>query len=431
MNYHHLVCLCLFMTISWRCFLISSLVVIQNGTKLNVNSIITLGKSNPDTTIFIKKESEFSFFRRIDHVMDNCTQRLQNGKIVRTCRTNVGNRNKFSIIPADNLNDLYSNESYLYHNTYKKVRPYAAHLILLHDVAIHKYGDIIGLDGTAYYSGVCRHYGGEGYEDLNITRGNVEHIFYHPVANLITLWQENYFHSLNEYLPRFLSLLPLIRKRPNIQIFNNLHHSPMHSFIKPILNYYGLHPERLNFVNMEYGKVFFANHLITPISSCKFIPKQFVRMIRRAVANLYNIDRSNSTMDTIVVHDRRSEEERYIPQGDELHEYLLSNYKNKYIIKQYRGYLTLEETAKLFNSCKLFIAPHGAGHSNIMFMNSNSAVIEIRPQTLLNSWYFSYLASINGVRYQYFFSTTNNSNLYSKAMYFDMDKVIEVVKNLL
>jgi hypothetical protein len=110
---------------------------------------------------------------------------------------------------------------------------------------------------------------------------------------------------------------------------------------------------------------------------------------------------------------------------------LLSNYKNKYIIKQYRGYLTLEETAKLFNSCKLFIAPHGAGHSNIMFMNSNSAVIEIRPQTLLNSWYFSYLASINGVRYQYFFSTTNNSNLYSKAMYFDMDKVIEVVKNLL
>jgi hypothetical protein len=115
-------------------------------------------------------------------------------------------------------------------------------------------------------------------------------------------------------------------------------------------------------------------------------------------------------MDTIVVHDRRSEEERYIPQGDELLEYLLSNYKNKYIIKQYRGYLTLEETAKLFNSCKLFIAPHGAGHSNIMFMNSNSAVIEIRPQTLLNSWYFSYLASINGVR---FFSTTNNSNLYS------------------
>jgi hypothetical protein len=63
----------------------------------------------------------------------------------------------------------------------------------------------------------------------------------------------------------------------------------MHSFIEPILNYYGLYPERLNFVHMKYGKAFFANHLITPISSCKFIPKQFIRMIRRAVANLYNV----------------------------------------------------------------------------------------------------------------------------------------------
>jgi len=397
---------------------------------LNVKTIVTLGNLNPNVNIYIKKKNEFSFFRRIDHVMDNCTQKIQHGKIVRTCRTNVGKKNKFSIMPSNNLNDLYSNDTYLYLNTYKKVRPYAAHLILLHDVAIHKYGDIIDFDGTAYYSGVCRHYGGEGYEDLNVTRNNIEHIFYHPVANLITLWQENYFHCLNEYLPRFLSLLPLIKRRPNIQIFNNLHQSPMHKFIEPILNYYGLYPEKLNFVNMEYGKVFFANHLITPISSCKFIPKQFVRMIRKAVTNVYDIDRSTS-LDTIVVHDRRGEEERYIPQGNELINYLIIKYHKKYIIKQYNGYLTLKETVSLFNSCKLFIAPHGAGHSNIMFMNPMSIVIEIRPQTLLNSWYFSYLASINGIRYDYFFSITNNSNLYSKAMYFDINKVIKLIDKLL
>ena len=404
--------------------------VIQNQTKMNINTIIRLGKLYADTNIYIKKKYEFSFFRRIDHVMDNCTERRQNGKIIRTCRTNVGNRNKFSIMPSEDLNDLYSNDTYLYLDAHKKVRPYAAHLILLHDVAIHKYGDIIGLDGTAYYSGVCRHYGEEGYEDLNVTRGNIEHIFYHPVANLITLWQENYFHALNEYLPRFLSLLPLIRKKPNIQIFNNLMSTPMHKFIEPILNYYGLFPERLNFVNMEYGKVFFANHLITPISSCKFAPKQFVRMIRKAVANLYSINRS-IVLNTIIIHDRRGEEERYIPQGDELFEFVSTHYGNEYVVIKYNGYLSLEDTAKIFNACKLFIAPHGAGHSNIMFMNPYSAVIEIRPSTLLNSWYFSYLASINGVKYNHFFSTTNNSNLYSKAMYFDMGKVISLLSTLL
>ena len=66
----------------------------------------------------------------------------------------------------------------------------------------------------------------------------------------------------------------------------------------------------ITFINFEYGKVHFAKCLISPISSCKFIPRQFVKMIRAAGHDMYRI---NATRDltTIVVSDR--------PELDALH----------------------------------------------------------------------------------------------------------------
>ena len=53
-------------------------------------------------------------------------------------------------------------------------------------------------------------------------------------------------------------------------------------------------------------------------------------------------------------------------------------YPNTTIAKFY-GNETLNETIKLFSNCKLLIAAHGAGLANMIFMKSNTIIIEIRP----------------------------------------------------
>ena len=311
------------------------------------------------------------------------------------------------------------------------MKPFAPHMIILEDVAVYGHGDIMTLDGTSHYLGTCRQYGEPGYDSINIKRSDVVSFTFEPVLNLVTLWTENYLNAMISFLPRYLSLLPILEKYPDIIIAKNIFSTRAQVYVEPILNYYGIAPysikhdkditsRKLNFMNIEYGKVYFMKTLIAPISTCKFIPKKAVTMIRTAVHSMYALN-SSTPQTSIIISDRRDMEELY--------EKLISSYGTSNVKKYSTSldsnpvsiYQSLNQTVRMFNECKLFIAPHGAALANIMFMNPGSTVIEIRAETP-KSWYFSQLSSQVKVNYQT--SWIDNSST-STMVKFSIDDVLE------
>ena len=311
------------------------------------------------------------------------------------------------------------------------MKPFAPHFIILEDVAVYGHGDIMTLDGTSHYLGTCRQFGAPGFDSINIKRNDVVGFIYEPVINLVTLWTENYLNAMLSFLPRYLSLLPILKKYPDIIIAKNMFRTRAQVYVEPILNYYGITPYRikqdtniadrkLNFMNIEYGKVYFMKTLIAPISTCKFMPKKAVTMIRTAVHSIYALN--TSTPQTgIIISDRKDMEELYKRLTSS---YGISNvmkYSTKLGSNPVLIYQSLEQTVRMFNQCKLFIAPHGAALANIMFMNPGATVIEIRVETP-KSWYFSQLSSLVKVNYQT--SWTDDSST-STMVKFSIDDVLE------
>jgi len=276
-----------------------------------------------------------------------------------------------------------------------------------------------------------------------VKKKDIAMMFPQPVVNLVTLSTDNYFNLLVSYLPKVLSLIKLLKNNPNIIIIKNLHHkyTRNEAFLDPIIKYYGIIPRNLNMMHIEYNRVYIAHTMITPIANCKYIPYQFIKMIRKAIQNIYKLNFNNNYNDNktttttttttifnnIIFDDRRGSKVRYLSQSYDIYEELNELYSKSYNIITYSTY-NLKHTVEIFHNCKLFIASHGSSLTNILFMNPGSMVIEIRPQSLLNAWYFSYMAHLVGVKYYSLLSIDKKSSLYSNVLKINIDVLLKMIK---
>jgi len=400
---------------------------------IEIEHAIDLSRLEYHRSIIIEKEMDLHYNHNLTELTKNCggLDPLEEADVninYRSCVMEPSQR-VVKVIPAVDESDLYETGTYLHGDHVRSIRPFAPHLVILEDVALYGKGDIIGLDGTSHYLGVCRQFGAPGFENINLKRKRVT-FFNETVVNLVTLWTDNYFNALVGYIPRVLSLMALLDKNPGLKVMKNTYPSKAESFMYPILEYYDMHPKKFNLVNVEYGKVHFAKYLISPISSCKFIPKQFVKMIRAAVTDLYKVDSSEGKR-AIVVSDRREFDPLCLKMKElyadrfEIVRYNLMN-----VISSDDTDAALEKTAKLFARCQLFLFPlgPGAGLTNVVFMNRGAAVVEIRPETERSLWYYSYLSSTVGVQYHIFRSTSLKMGVKIK---FDLHDLLSTVHQVL
>ena len=242
----------------------------------------------------------------------------------------------------------------------------------------------------------------------------------------------------------------------------------------------------MNFVNIEYGRVYFAKYLISPLSNCRFISKHSIMMIRKAVSQIFNLNliipslsssslveegrhnfnRNNymkfmtpqqqivynnnvefitpqqqlilqKQLNTIVISDRN--------ELDEVYKMLHLLYGKEYTVVKYSPTLEAEEnnvkkflefTVKLFSSCKMFITlSHSEESANIIFMNPTAIVIEARTMGS-NAWHPSYFASAVGVNYypsysSYSYSSSSSNRHRSKNSSVDINNVLSIVSSFL
>jgi len=265
----------------------------NNQTVIDKNSPYYKIKITPNESyIVINKEKEHNYKYNVSLLLNRCRDyKTIVGQQSQLCLAKLGRRiARFITIPSATRVDYPIIDSTLQSpfDMAQRLKPFAPHFVVLNDVALYRKGDILGIDGTAHYTGVCREYGPTGYDNIKVLRKDVVWFFDYPVLNLVTLWSGNYFHALVSYLPRFLSLLPILKAIPNAVVITNMHPFAVMTFIEPILNYYDIYSKDINFNNIEYDKVYFAKQVIAPLSECKRIPQRYVKMIRDAALNIYD-----------------------------------------------------------------------------------------------------------------------------------------------
>lgn len=380
-------------------------------------NIIDLSKISSNESIVIEKEFDFSYYQNMTGLTELCSDHeIMKDIDIKYQLCFDTNGREYKLIQANDSDcDLYTEEntvrrSYEYNNERRVIQPFAPHFIVLDDVALFGHGDLMTLDGTSHYLGTCRQYGPPGYDSIDVKRKDVKAFITTPLLNLVTLWTENYYSTLISFLPRFLSILPILKTHPHILIAKNIHRTRTQIFIEPILRYYGINMLDLNFINIEYSKVYFIKQLIAPISSCKFIPLHFLTMIRTAVHDMYMID-TKSSKDYIVINTGKggsssSKSRSSNIQSNEIYDKIKEIYGKDYNVVKYSTILgkkssiiheALENTVTMFNRCKVYISTFGPALANIIFMNNGSHVIEVLSSGGKTYAQYAYLASAVGV----------------------------------
>jgi len=401
-----------------------------------IYSIYNLRNIPSHNIITIKKDEDFNYHLHIRSLTSHCTamEALPKSSLMntgyQTCTDSLDR--EFKLIQSDDdQNDLYSEQSYIYKNVMKQSKPYAPHYIILEDVALYGHGDLMSLDGTSHYLGVCRQYGSSDYLNINIKRANVAQFIIQPAFNLVTLFTDNYYHTLIHYLPRYLTLLQIIKSNPSIRIIkhHDHHRYNFEPFIEPILEYYGLESKSLNFINIEYEKVYFFKYLIAPLSTCNFISKNAIKLIRRAVFSMYLLNTSLEPESIVISGDidyngvsSSSSSSNAIDKYQGIFNNLSKIYSKYYKVIKYNTIVAnqnnndmhnvLESTIQLFSKCRIFITTSSSDNAaNVMFMNRGSSVIELLSSSS-NSTLIAYMSSVVGAKY---FSLTLSSLLSSSS----------------
>ena len=108
--------------------------------------------------------------------------------------------------------------------------------------------------------------------------------------------------------------------------------------------------------------------------------------------------------------------------------------ENKLIdILQHNGFQTvfledysLEEQIILLSEAKVIISAHGAGLTNIIFMNKETTVIELKAYNN-DYWCFYSLARLSGLKYKYLLCESDHYNHRNANIRVDISKITELI----
>ena len=110
----------------------------------------------------------------------------------------------------------------------------------------------------------------------------------------------------------------------------------------------------------------------------------------------------------------------------ELSSFLKSKGFEKVILEDY----TLDQQIQLMNESKMAISCHGAGLTNIMFMQKGQTVIELKEKNN-NYWCYFSLARVFGLDYNYILCQGDNENHRDANINVDLHVLSELLeKNL-
>lgn len=272
----------------------------------------------------------------------------------------------------------------------EKSIPFAPHLVAIKNAFVNSWGYIFDYERW-YIHGGCpdRAWHHPTFEFDMATQ--IIARFNEPVLSLMHPFSTMFYHEFIEIHSMLLMSLPLLEAMPNISIVMN---KPLvNSQLFPLLKALNINVKNYNFLAIKEpgmksrknsdkisskSAIVYAPYIITPISLwCQYVSRGTTRKMREAYSRLpYWTSPGNG----IIVYDRYNlRPKRSLEQGPEVYAALNHRYGKSVSVKQYLGNETLEETVRLFRRSSVFIAAHGGGEANMIFMPSRGVVVEIRP----------------------------------------------------
>lgn len=179
--------------------------------------------------------------------------------------------------------------------------------------------------------------------------------------------------------------------------------------------------DTLNFLNIKYivlkkNQTYFVKELV--LAERVSPAGNYRNEVIKAISSNFISKRENTNK--INVHERiwisrQSADKRKIENFDEIKK-ILEKYKFKIVVFEENS---LKDNIEMLHNCKILGGIHGAGLTNMLFMNKNSSVIEVRAEgDDKNNCYFS-LASDLDKNYFYFLAKPSNQNFYNADYYLD------------
>jgi capsular polysaccharide biosynthesis protein len=226
-------------------------------------------------------------------------------------------------------------------------------------------------------------------------------------------WSNNYFHWMTEVLPH---IVVMHQANPTIPILipsNYLHYK----FIQQSL-------ERL--------KIAFKTFDVKAALKVKMlfaIPVPHVGRFNEGLLHSFRdtfIKPVNEIVNPyrLLYISRDKAKRRKVSNELELSSFLTSKGFEKVFLEDY----TLDEQIELMKQSKLVISCHGAGLTNIMFMQKSQIVIELKSKNN-NYWCYFSLARVFGLDYNYILCEGDNENHRDANIKVDLHELSDLLEN--
>lgn len=228
-------------------------------------------------------------------------------------------------------------------------------------------------------------------------------------------WSMGYFHWMCDFLPKLLLLENYLNT--SILILPSNH---VHSYVEDSLRIFNI-DKVVRFSDQEYIS---CAEAIVPSKICNSGDNNPMMMqkLRAKFIAFYNPKTDNNSFSQNLYVSRSKAKGRFIINEKEVMETVESlGFKTIY----FEDY-SLEDQIKIMYNCKNLIGLHGANLTNLMFMNPNSNILELRNEgDIQNNYYFLLASSFN---LNYFYLQCKSANVLNKQT-FNVNVNVTKLKN--
>lgn len=231
---------------------------------------------------------------------------------------------------------------------------------------------------------------------------------------LIDNWSSGYFHWFGDVLQKYYSI-----KDKNYKLVLPFRYSTI-EFITESAKYL-----EIQLCFLEENEIVKCKNLIVIPTS--FISGNYYESIIKALKKSFNIKKIENSNRNIIYISRSDTQRRKVVNEKEIIK-IINNINGKIVRLENFNWL---EQLYLFSNCKLIISPHGGGLTNMIFMNSNSKVLELRhPKSYIQNMFFS-MASALEIDYYYIKCSSNSMDSHTGDISVPVEKLKSSLKQIL
>eukprot|EP00850_Spirogloea_muscicola_P009699 SM000055S18233 [mRNA] locus=s55:152359:155928:- [translate_table: standard] len=307
-----------------------------------------------------------------------------------------------------------------------------------------------------------------GDQHFAYTPGSTRVYEFDELVNLAYWNGGQFYHGIVELLPTYLLLHGFLARRPDVPIVQR--QMQIDFYVNTLQHFIGVPTSATNFKIIRNGELFFARRLVQPIFQWSARPSKAVwrlfrseNLVRRDGLPMFFANWTKrfpsaplsppaewtggsfdtevqqppppappppppppddaDTDDWVVIYAIR-ETTRVLTESEEVHAALKDAFSSERVVV-FDGRLPVKDAKLLFHRARLIVGVHGAAFTNMVFMPTNSSVLEIRPRDYRNSCYH-HLAEVCELRYYLLLADGNKDSPTSV----DVADVVQVLNTV-